>query len=105
MPALLPSIGWALIGAVPAVALELYWRQTHAWNWWMLLLNVPLSYGIYRLLQEAPSLIGGIAVYSAVALALRVAGSTLLLREPMSPPQVVTVVLLVLAAGVRYGWR
>ena len=66
---------WSIASAALAVGMEWWFRSYGTWPLWFVLPAVAVNYCIYRLVTGSDSLIGGIILFTAVSVALRLAVS------------------------------
>ncbi len=95
------SFLWAIPAAAIAVLMEWWYRSHHTFPWWALVLQPVLGYCIFRVLDRAPSLLSGIAIFGFIVLATRVGVSHFVLHERVSGVNAVRAVLLLVAGVVR----
>lgn len=100
---------WAVPMAVVAVTCEyLYRRLPTPWvlHWPMWIpLHLLMGYLVYRVVVSADSLLAAFIVGNLCTSVARIAVTTLLLREAVSPGTWAGFGLLVLANAVRAWWR
>ena len=99
---------WALTTAALAVGQELLFRQGWGWreHWWGFVPRaLGVSFSVYKLVTNGPSLLVAIVAFSLFAILLRALASQFLLGEPVARGNLIAVVALVIAAVVGQFWR
>lgn len=96
---------WAVCGGVSAITLEWAYRRwpERAWvDFWPLLpLALVINYSVWRIMQDAPTLLEGFIVFGVTTALLRVAVSTCLLGEGLTWQTLVAVGFLLAAKLVQ----
>ncbi len=99
---------WAVLAAIFAVGQEILFKRGWDWpgHWWVFIpMAIVISFSIYKLVTNGPTLLVAIVTFSLSTLLLRSLASQFLLGEPLARGNLVALFALGLAVVAGNLWK